>query len=118
MEKMTNLKAVAYVLENCELPADVAEKMEKIKASFEKKATGERKPTPTQLANAILKVAILSYMTEQSERLFSISELIKEVPELEGLSTQKVSPLMAKLVDELKVVKVVEKRKSYFQIAG
>lgn len=118
MEKMTNLKAVAYVLENCELPTDVREKMEKIQASFEKKATGERKPTPTQLANAILKVAILSYMTEQPERLFSISELIKEVPELEGLSTQKVSPLMAKLVDELKVVKVVEKRKSYFQIAG
>ena len=118
MEKMTNLKAVAYVLENCTLPADVKEKMEKIKASFEKKATGERKPTATQVANEGLKTAILSYMEENPVQVFSVSELIKKVPELEGLSTQKVSPLMAKLVDELKVVKVVEKRKSYFQIAG
>ena len=118
MEKMTNLKAVAYVLENCTLPADVREKMEKIQASFEKKASGERKPTATQVANEGLKMAILSYMEENANRLFTVTELIKEVPELEGLSTQKVSPLMAKLVDELKVVKVVEKRKSYFQIAG
>jgi hypothetical protein len=118
MEKMTNLKAVAYVLENCELPTDVREKMEKIQASFEKKATGERKPTATQVANEGLKTAILSYMEENPVQMFSVSELIKKVPELEGLSTQKVSPLMAKLVDELKVVKVVEKRKSYFQIAG
>ena len=117
MEKMTNLKAVAYVLENCELPADVAEKMEKIKASFEKKSTGERKPTPTQVTNAILKVAILSYMEEQPERLFSISELIKEVPELEGLSTQKVSPMISALVKEFKVVRIEEKRKAYFKIA-
>ena len=57
-------------------------------------------------------------MEENPVQMFSVSELIKNVPELEGLSTQKVSPLMAKLVDELKVVKVVEKRKSYFQIAG
>ena len=118
MEKMTNLKAVAYVLENCTLPADVREMMEKLQVSFEKKATGERKPTATQVANEGLKTAILSYMEENPVQMFSVSELIKKVPELEGLSTQKVSPLMAKLVDELKVVKVVEKRKSYFQIAG
>ena len=118
MEKMTNLKAVAYVLENCTLPADVAEKMEKIKASYEKKSSGERKPTATQVANEGLKTAILAYMAEQPNRLFTISELIKEVPELAGLSTQKVSPLMAKLVDELKVAKIVEKRKSNFQYMG
>ena len=118
MEKMTNLKAGAYVLEHCTLPADVAEKMEKIKASYEKKSSGERKPTATQVANEGLKTAILAYMAEQPNRLFTISELIKEVPELAGLSTQKVSPLMAKLVDELKVAKIVEKRKSNFQYMG
>lgn len=117
MEKMTNLKAVAYVLENYELPADVAEKMEKIKASLEKKASGERKPTVTQVVNAGLKATILAYMAEQPDRLFSISELIKEVPELEGLSTQKVSPMMSSLVKEFKVVRIEEKRKAFFKIA-
>lgn len=117
MEKMTNLKAVAYVLENCELPADVAEKMEKIKASFEKKSTGERKPTATQVANEGLKVAILSYMAEQPNRLFTISELIKEVPELEGLSNQKVSALVTQMVG-ISIKKIVEKRKSNFQYMG
>ena len=117
MEKMTNLKAVAYVLENCTLPADVAEKMEKIKASFEKKSTGERKPTATQVANEGLKVAIIAYMENEPNRLFSISELIKEVPELAGLSTQKVSPLMSALEKAEKVVKIVEKRKSSYKLA-
>ena len=117
MEKMTNLKAVAYVLENCELPTDVREKLEKVKASFEKKSTGERKPTATQVANLSLKDAIVNYMAENSDRVFSITELIKEVPELEGLSTQKVSPLISALVKEFKVVRIEEKRKAYFKIA-
>ena len=117
MEKMTNLKAVAYVLENCELPTDVREKLEKVKASFEKKSTGEKKPTATQVANLSLKDAILNYMAENSDRVFSITELIKEVPELEGLSTQKVSPLISALVKEFKVVRIEEKRKAYFKIA-
>lgn len=117
MEKMTNLKAVAYVLENCTLPADVREKMEKIQASFEKKATGERKPTATQVANEGLKTAILSYMAEQPNRLFTISELIKEVPELEGLSNQKVSALVTQMVG-ISIKKIVEKRKSNFQYMG
>ena len=102
---------------HCVYYRHVWEKMEKIQASFEKKATGERKPTATQVANEGLKGSILSYMAEQPERLFSISELIKEVPELEGLSTQKVSPMISALVKEFKVVRIEEKRKAYFKIA-
>ena len=82
-----------------------------------KSATGERKPTATQVANESLKVAILSYMAEQPNRLFTISELIKEVPELEGLSNQKVSAMMRILESAHKVEKVIEKRKSYFKLA-
>ena len=49
MTKMTNVKALEYVLTNCaDLPSEVSEKLTSMKASFEKKASAERKPTPTQ----------------------------------------------------------------------
>lgn len=117
MEKMTNLKAVAYVLENCELPTDVREKLEKVKASFEKKSTGERKPTATQQANEGLKGEILAFMGESPDRLFTIGELIKECPALAECSSQKVSALISQLVKEFKVVRIEEKRKAVFKIA-
>ena len=34
MEKMTNVKALAYVLANVELPAEVKAKVENMKAKF------------------------------------------------------------------------------------
>ena len=80
-----------------------------------KSASGERKPTATQVANEGLKSVILTFMAEHPNQLFSITELIKEVPELEGLTTQKVSPILSKLVAEFKIVRVEEKRKPYFQ---
>lgn len=116
MEKMTNAKAIAYVIENCTLPQDVAEKLEKIKASYEKKSSAERKPTATQIANEHLKEVVLEVL-EQATEPMTVSEIIKAHTELQGLTTQKVSPLVAKLVDELKVNKTIEKRKSYFTIA-
>lgn len=116
MEKMTNAKAIAYVIENCTVPQDVAEKLEKIKASYEKKSSAERKPTATQIANEHLKDVILEVLTEATEPM-TVSEIIKAHTELAELSTQKVSPQLAKLVDEKKVVKTTEKRKSYFAIA-
>lgn len=116
MEKMTNAKAIAYVIENCTLPQDVAEKLEKIKASYEKKSSAERKPTATQIANEHLKEIVLEVL-EQATEPMTVSEIIKAHAELQGLTTQKVSPLVAKLVDELKVNKTIEKRKSYFAIA-
>ena len=116
MEKMTNAKAIAYVIENCTVPQDVAEKLEKILASYEKKSSAERKPTATQIANEHLKDVILEVLTKATEPM-TVSEIIKAHAELSALSTQKVSPQLAKLVDELKVVKTTEKRKSYFAIA-
>ena len=45
MTKLTNVKAIEFVIANCtDLPTEVVEKLEKMKASFEKKASGERKP--------------------------------------------------------------------------
>ena len=37
MEKYTNVKALSYVLDSCELPSEVKAKLEKMKSQFEKK---------------------------------------------------------------------------------
>ena len=116
-ERMTNVKAIAYVIENCEVPQEVAEKLEKMKASFEKKSSGERKPTKTQTENEGLKSAILNHM--ETDVLYSIGQLAKEVPELVAVnaSGQKVSALIKQLKDAGLVVRVEEKRKAFFKRA-
>ena len=83
---------------------------------LEKKKSGERKPTATQIANEGLKETILEVLTG-AETPMTVSEIIKAHAELVELSNQKVSALMTQLVNEHKVVKTTEKRKSYFSIA-
>ena len=118
MTKLTNVKAIEFVIANCtDLPVEVVEKLEKMKASFEKKASGERKPTATQKANEGLKTAILNHM--EPNVLYSIGQLAKEVPELVeiGATGQKVSALVKQLKDAGLVKRVEEKRKAFFQLA-
>lgn len=117
MTKLTNVKAIEFVLANCEIPTEVAEKLEKMKASFEKKSSGERKPTKTQTENEGLKTAILEFM--EPNVLYSIGQLSKEVPELVEISAsgQKVSALVKQLKDAGLVKRVEEKRKAFFQLA-
>ena len=55
-DKMTNAKALAYVLANCEIPSEVADKLTAIKASIEKKnAHKSDKPTAKQAENEAIK---------------------------------------------------------------
>ena len=118
MTKLTNVKAIEFVIANCtDLPTEVVEKLEKMKASFEKKASGERKPTATQKANEGLKTAILNYM--EPNVLYSVGQLAKEVPELVeiGATGQKVSALVKQLKEAGLVKRVEEKRKAFFQLA-
>ena len=115
MEKMTNVKALAYVLEMAELPADVREKVEKMKAQFEKKNSAEKKPTATQKANEDLKAKILEGMVEGKD--CSITDLIKSIEVLNDLTNQKVSALIGQMVKSGSVIRTEEKRKAYFRKA-
>ena len=63
-DKMTNRKALAYVLENCDLPTEVAEKVEKMVAQLDKKSSAERKPTARQAENAVVRAEIVDYINE------------------------------------------------------
>lgn len=78
-----------------------------------KKNSGEKKPTATQVANEALKTAIYEGM--EANRLYTVTEVIKEIPAVAGLTNQKVSPLMNQMVDAGLLTKTTEKRRSYFQ---
>ena len=80
-----------------------------------KKNAGDKKPTATQIANEALKVAIAEGM--EQNRMYSCTEIIKEIPACAGLNPQKISPLMNQMVDAGILTKTVEKRRSYFALA-
>ena len=117
MTKMTQKNAIAYVLDNCELPTDVAEKLAGMKAQLEKRSErkGEKKPTKTQVANEGFKAVIVENM--EPGRLYTITELAKEMPFGEELSTQRVSALITQLKKAGTIIRTEDKRKAYFSLA-
>ena len=115
MEKMTQTKALAYVLKTYKetLPEDVAERLTAIKATIEKKQASGKSEKDTPENQARIK-AILSFMEEGKKYL--VSDILKGVPELEGLSTPKGSSLMKWLTEDGSTEKVIEKGRSYYII--
>ena len=77
-----------------------------------KKNSAEKKQTPVQIANEGIKDAIYEGMAEN--RLYSVTELIKEIPACAELTNQKVSNLLRQMMPE-RVERVEEKRKAYFR---
>lgn len=78
-----------------------------------KKNSAEKKPTAVQVANEGIKDAIYEGM--EPNRLYTITELIKEIPECADLTNQRVSALIRQLKDDNKVERIEEKRKAYFR---
>lgn len=101
VENLTSEKAVEMLRHELEL--------------LERKNSSERKPTAQQIANDAIKIAILDCMEEN--RLYTVTEILKAVPECNEMSNQKVSSLMRQLKEENIVEKVVDKRKTYYQLA-
>lgn len=81
---------------------------------LEKKNSAEKKPTATQKANTELKAVIVESMVK--DRNYTITEMIKEFPELSELTNQKVSAMVRQLVEANLIEKIEDKRKSYFRL--
>ena len=113
MEKLTYSKAldvaIAAVAEG-----EVRDKLVALKASLEKKNSAERKPTATQTANEGFKEAILAGITEDGK--YTITDLIKTVPEISELSNQRVSAIVRQMVETGSLVREEIKRKAYFSL--
>ena len=116
MTKMTNIKALEYVLTNCaDLPSEVTEKLTAMKTSFEKKSSAERKPTPIQQENMGHKQEILNLLADGAQ--YTITDIMKGVPALSELSNQRVSAIVRQLTLSGEVMRVEDKRKAYFKLA-
>ena len=114
MEKMTNVKALNFVLANCDLTAEVREKIEKMKVQFEKKNSAEKKPTATQIANEGVKATILEALGDKS---MTITDLQKSNVDLAELSNQKISALLKQMIADGSVIREEIKRKAFFKKA-
>ena len=78
--------------------------------SLDKKKTSDKKPTAQGIKNAILDNMV-------EGKMYTITEIIKTVPECADLTNQRVSALMRQLIEAKVVVRVEDKRKAYFTLA-
>ena len=81
---------------------------------LEKKNSGSKKPTAQQTANASIKDAILAGM--EGNRLYSISEIQKEIPACADVTNQRISALLRQMIDDGLVVRTEDKRKAFFSL--
>ena len=120
--KLTNKKALEIAIKAIDVSGfstddfktdEIIEKLEKMLVQTEKKSGGERKPTAKQEENKRLEKIILDYLTEQTESK-TVTDMMKEIPELDGMSNQKVSSLVKPLKDGELIEKEIKKGRSYF----
>ena len=110
-EKFEMLSKLSEVQSNEVLRDFIAHEMELL----EKKNSAPKKPTSAQIANEAIKTAIVDGM--EANRYYSVTEIIKEIPECADLTNQRVSALLRQLKEDGKVVRTEEKRKAYFSLA-
>jgi hypothetical protein len=109
---MTNVVALTFVLDNCTLPTEVADKIKAMKATYEKKSAS-RKPTKTQIENESIKDDILTALGKLGRKA-SIAEIKAHMDSLKDLTPQKMSSMLGQLNGAGFVDKVTEKSKTYF----
>ena len=118
-DKMTNKKALTYAIENLsDAPEEVIQKLQKMIEQLDKKNASPKKLTAQQEKNEGLKSVITEFLSENEGEGFTISNLLKAIPEFEGDSNQHVSALMRQLVQSGAVEKYSEKRRTYFRIVA
>jgi len=115
MKKMSYVVAVESAI-NGQLTDEVIDRLNDLKVSLEKRASRKpHGPTKAQLANQALVEAIASAM-EQGV-VYSTADIGGLVPELNGASAQKISPLMRKLVADGRVTTEKVKGKATYTLA-
>lgn len=108
-QKFAMLKEIPAVKENSTLVEFIDHELELLA----KKNSADKKPSANQVANEGIKADILEGMAEG--KLYTITDLIKEIPACADLTNQRVSALVRQLMANGSVERVEEKRKAYFR---
>lgn len=108
------LLAIDGVKANADLVNFIGHELELL---TKKNASGTGKLTAVQVANEGVKSEILECMANEPNRLFTITEMIKEFECCKDLSLPKVTALVRQLKNDEKVERLEEKRKAVFRIA-
>lgn len=116
--KTTNKTALQFALDNLpNAPADVREKWQKMIDQLDKKNAAPKKLTAQQEKNVAMSGEVLDFLLDHEGEGFTVSDLLKSVPVLEGDSNQHASALMRALVTAGSVEKYTDKRRTYFRAA-
>ena len=113
-KKLTKAQMFAQIKANYPLTADEVKFIDHELELLSKKNSAEKKPTAQQTANEGIKTAIVEGM--EPNRLYTVTEVIKEIPQCADMTNQRVSALLRQLVEAGKVKRTEDKRKAYFQV--
>lgn len=120
MEKLTNVKALEYVINAdffAEIPEDIQEKLTAIRDSYVKKASGNRKPTARQTANvqlrADIKDAVLA--ADAAVTASEVLAVVKANDYGEEITLPRVSAQLTALVKDKEIDRFVDKKKAFFK---
>ena len=117
--RITEKSALLYAIQNLpDAPIEYREKWEKMLANIDKRNAAPKQMTEQQKKNEVIKAAIVDFLTANSETGYTVSELITNVPECNGDTTQHISALVRALDLDKVVTKYVEKRRTYVKIAA
>ena len=97
------------------LTDETLEKLTALKAQLAKHSSANKGPSKNQKANEDIKAVILSTLAEENAPA-TVSDLL-QYEALSQYSNQKISALLRLMVEEGKVVKTTNKRRSYFSLA-
>lgn len=111
--KITYATAIDFAI-NAIDNEEVIEKLTALKAQLAKKSSAERKPTATQRENVGFKDAIVNGL--ESDKTYTITDIMKSIPEVGNLSNQRVSALVRQLVADGILKREEIKRKAYFSL--
>lgn len=112
--KAQNFNAIREILVDANKPELVAFVDHELELIANKAAKRSATPTKAQREGAIIKGEIIATLSANGEGM-TISEIIAANPALTGLTSQKISAQLTKLIGEGAVVKEVIKRVNYYK---
>lgn len=114
-EKMTNAKALTFVLENFDgMPEEVESKLKKmLEQTLKKNAGSGEKASAKALENQRLGEILLDFMEDNT--VYTITELIHKVEAFSDFSTSKVTAIITPLKEQGLVKRTESKGKVYWE---